>query len=232
MKKFIKKLLATIPMLTLAFASTASAGGLIPANWGMTQGNMRMIPASQSLIRYDYYGAITPDVADIITYSVASLDVETLKYQVLYGKVLTEVAAGNTVLRFKGVNDTPDAGCQQDNPATCVYAVTTCDTWTDTTGPYKRCSAYKITLNLDNIYLASEVKGQTPEQLWDWLHAIVRHEVTHMIGFSHAANIVPEGPMTNGANPLTDCQLDVLNDYLVTSSVPSWVVVPSCIQTQ
>jgi hypothetical protein len=226
MLKFISTVLAT-----LTIASTALAGGIIPSNWGMLQSGMRMIPDSASLIRYDYYGALTPEVVDNITYAVATIDVETTAYQLLYGKVLSEVAPTNTVLRFKGVNDPVDAGCLPGNPAGCNYAQASCDAYYAATGPYRRCYAYKVILEMGNIYYKATELGLDQEEFAAWMQSIVRHEVTHVLGFSHTSDVVPEGPMIDGKKPLSSCQLAVLEGYQNLPGVTMWAVISSCIQT-
>ena len=227
----MKKIISTVTLTILTFISSlAVAGGIIPQNYGMKQGSYRMVPASPSLIRWDYSGVADQEMRDVIMWAIATLDNETLKYRLLFGTQAEAAASEHTHVRFRFDDHELDSGCLPNDPDPCEYAIAQCLSYTSTTGIYKRCSSYRVTIHVNNIEYRAEQNGLDHEEKLDWYHAIFRHEYTHVLGFSHSSDVVPEGPMVDGNLPLTQCQLDVLDVYTVSTALSIWMTPTSCIQ--
>jgi hypothetical protein len=221
MKKFFSTLLSA-----LLLSSTAFAGGTIPQRMGMEKG--KIVPSNSELIRWDYYGNLSPEFQDMVAWAVASVDVETLETRLLFGKAMHEVAVvpNTTILRFRGMSDVTDPECLDADPGGCTYATAFCLTSVATTiANVKVCSLYRVDVFVNNI-IAGAAKKQL--SIAEFAHGVFRHEVVHVLGFSHSDNY-SEGPMTNGQYPLTPCQKQTLVDFNIDPSTTVWLTVPSCL---
>lgn len=196
--------------------------------WGTEDGTTDIIPASaRRFYWYAYHaGAADEELWDDVSVAVASLDAELPTLRWVHEtdpttRATTLASTGDVLVSvsLRARDEAVPAGCGTG----CTLATTQCITKAAGAGaPYDLGLHYRVTVYTSRI-IATADPGE------DWrarLRGVVRHELTHVLGFRHGTG----GPMTNGANPLTPCQRATLAAYSSSPSGGSWttVLVPEC----
>lgn len=215
MKKFIA--LLSIAFLTLAWGGRAPSG----SGWGIEDGSTDIIPAGRSKFHwYMYNTGVDNDTWDEVTLGIATLD-----HEIAVTRFVPDAPTHPTLplgevrvaISVRPSTETLPASCLDDNPATeCLLGFTTCINDT-TSGNFDLCHHYVVEIWWSRILYNDH--DRTYEEALDTLYNVTRHELTHVLGFTHPGTIYSGGPMANGALPLTPCQLDALSYY---NSQPTW----------
>lgn len=218
----MRNLLSILASLSIFTASTqALAGGVIPQGLGMYDDgrSINLVPASSSMIRWRSYGSLTPENRDTIMWAVASVDVETQEFALLWADA-GEADAGQVELFFSGKSDPLWPECSDATAGGCTYASTTCLTKTRQ-GSFELCSAYRVNLYMENIVFGAQKRNIPVHQ---FLTSIVRHETGHVLGLSH----FDPGPMTSNhfMEPFSPCQHALWMMFHIDPAVTTWSYPP------
>ncbi len=213
---FLKRLVAL-----LSIPALLTAGGTVPDGMGAWDNGARdPIPSSPARMFYKFIGFYSGSEYDYLTLAVASLDYELPNTRLWYGQ-----AAGNVgQIWFSKVDQPATVGCSDSDPTTfCKLAETICEQWSDNAGPkYKLCDAYRIRLYASDIYAYSARTEKDAAKVW---HNIVRHELGHVLGLNHTGGVMDNN--FDETLPLTSCQHDLLDQYVVDYTTLNWTYLPA-----
>lgn len=207
----MRRLLAFVLLLGLLGATLrAQAGGVIPLGMGLYQDGRLIdtVPASASLIRWYYYGStLTERAKDEVAFATASVDIETMAFRILYGG---DAPTPVSIVAFSFKSNPTDDECLDDIAGNCTLAKTECaESVKD--GNFRLCSVYRVSVYPNNIRVKAEEMGIAWE---DRLYSIIRHEMGHVLGLTHDGS----GPMSNGENQFTSCQLAKWEAFDITTA--------------
>lgn len=181
--------------------------------WGTEDGTTDIIPASAKRFYWYVYhgGAGDEELWDQVSVAVASLDAELPTLRFIHetdptARATTLASTGDVLvsisLRARDEAVPPDCA-----GGGCTLATTQCLSKATAPGcPYDLGLQYRVTIYTSRI-IATADPG---EDVMARLRGVVRHELTHVLGFRHGTG----GPMSNGANPLTPCQKATLAMYV------------------
>lgn len=223
----MKTLLALVGVLLgMLFAQAAFAGGTIPQNFGLYQDGrvVDYVPAHHSKMYWYWYGSTaTERAAAELNFAMASVDLETEHWRVLYGG---DHPSPPAIVAFSFKPDATWPECLDDIPGNCTLARTECAASVKD-GAFRFCSVYRVIVYSNNIKVGADEDGIAWEER---LYAILRHELGHVLGLTHDGT----GPMTNGALPFTACQLGKWALFHIDPEIPTWSfpVAPQCVQPQ
>lgn len=224
MRTFVMLLAVIAGML---FGNVAFAGGIIPNGYGSHGNSKDVIPATPGLVRWYYNGLgvyTYPWVHDAVVYAVASIDRETLAFNFMQARSQElEIGTWTNVTRIRVLDTPATEGCTDSTPGDCVWAATYCTDSTLVAHSYL-CTRWRIDVFVENIIYTASRNGV---DLLPWVHSLLRHEVAHTLGMSHGMN---QGPMHEGSDPFTACQLAMMDTFVVLSTLPTWIYVnvPEC----
>jgi hypothetical protein len=198
-----------LALLTLSV--TAGAGGTIPsAGYGTTYGGYTYLPKSDDEITWSAYGAplTDPVLRDVVAFATASVDRETQGFRLLHD---AHPELSDYHVYFSFVGGAPNAKCLDDVPGGCTLGDFTCLQW-QVEGAYRMCTQGKIRIYAANIATGGDLVERLPN--------VIRHEWAHALGFDHGDG----GPMENGGNEFTACQLAQMRDFDYDAASQEWVV--------
>jgi hypothetical protein len=221
----MKKFLSLVTAASVFTASTAFGGGTVPMGYGMANDGrtVNIVPANSSLVRWTYYGNFDAQMKDEIMRAVASVDYETLDFRLLYGDTPPDPIPSNYVqVWFSGKSTAVFPECMDNTPGGCTFAETECLAKTKVS-PFEFCSQYRVLVYVNNIlYRAANPQDPTdpPENPYQKLYGIIRHEVGHVLGLKHKY----PGPMTNNNDaPFHACQQLMWSLFDLNPAVPTWI---------
>jgi hypothetical protein len=208
----VRRFLLTLTgvLLGMLVSQAAFAGGIVPNGMGMYQDGRLIdtVPASDSLIRWYSYGSSqTPEAADELAYAVASVDIETLAFRLLYGG---DAPAPEVLVAFSFKPGPVAPECLDDVAGNCTLGKTECMT-SVRDGDFRLCSVYRVFIYPENLKVKAAELGITWESR---LYSLVRHELGHVLGLKHDGT----GPMANGESPFTACQLAKWREFQLDGS--------------
>lgn len=213
----MSRLLSILTILT--FLLNISWGGQAAYNWGMHDDGrvVNTIPSTDDTYKWTAYGAgLTFQTWDELSLAVASIDHElpTVRF------IKTEGAASESQtfiwFAFSPATDPLPPACTDGNSATnCFLAETICLNQFRS-GAYNLCKEYKVNVYWNRIGWDAINDQMDPYQK---LYKVLRHEVTHAMGFKHGTG----GPMANGSDPLSNCQKATVEYYQSLAAGTEWV---------
>lgn len=207
----MKKVIKFVGVSLLSIFGLGGWGGTVAVSphYGIEDGAKDIIPASHDRFYwYAYNGGVDDVTWDEISYAVASIDRESTRFRFIQDQ--TKVLDSDEVrvaISVKPVGEAVPAVCSNSTPGDgCVLGETMC-LQSLVVGGYRLCQSYRVVVYWNRI--VANVAAHPGQDPVDEIYGIVRHELTHVLGFDHGSG----GPMDNGANPLTPCQLDILELY-------------------
>lgn len=202
-------------LLGTLLTHAAHGGGAVPQGMGLYQDGRSVdtVPAHDEVIRWYSYGSTQTEWAkDELAFAIASVDLETRAFRLLYG---ADAPTPASIIAFSFKPNPTDDECLDDVQGNCTVARTECVTSVKD-GSFRFCSVYRVSVYPNNIKVKAAVLGIPWEAR---LYSILRHELGHVLGLTHDG----QGPMTNGELPFTACQLAKWDAFFIDPSMPSWL---------
>lgn len=198
-----------IPTVMLALLLTA---GVVPDGMGAWVSSGRgIIPTASTIMRWRYDPQFDAVWRDRIMWAVASVDYELPSIRLLYS--LTD-SPSPYQFHFDFDDSPAPPECTDDVPGNCTVARTTCGVGGALVGSaYRMCDMLRVQVYIRRIEAVAQRQGVPTAE---YAHAVLRHEVSHVLG-------LPEVYAIGGA-PVGACARALLEGFVVDAN--PWTFTP------